>query len=88
MANVIQLKSGQCETIFDLEDLLQLIERHMGDEARRLLEELMEPESDDAEYIQQLEKENKELRDHHRAVMRDLRSLSEQEARLIREREI
>ena len=88
MANVIQLKSGQCETIFDLEDLLQLIERHMGDEARRLLEELMEPESDDAEYIQQLEKENKELRDHHRAVMRELRSLSEQEAGLIQEREI
>ena len=38
MANVIRLKSGQCETIFDLEDLLRLVDTHMGDETRRLLE--------------------------------------------------
>ena len=88
MANVIQLKSGQCETVFDLEDLLQLIELHMGDETRRLLEELMEPETDDAEYIQQLEKENKEFREHHREVMQTLRALSETEAKLIQEKEI
>ena len=88
MANVIQLKTGQCETVFDLEDLLRLVEQHMGDETRHLLEELTAPPDDNAEYIEQLEQENRELRDHHHAVMRELRTLSETEARLIQEREI
>ena len=88
MANVIRLKSGQCETVFDLEDLLRLVDTHMGDETRRLLEELTAPPADNSEYIEELEQENRELRGHHRAVMRELRTLSETEARLIQEREI
>ena len=88
MANVIQLKSGRCETVFDLEDLLYLVEQHMGSDARRLLEDLTAPEDDAAEYIDSLEKETQELREHHKAVMRELRTLSETEARLIQEREI
>lgn len=88
MANVIRLKSGQCETVFDLEDLLRLVDTHMGDETRRLLEELTAPPADNSEYIEELEQENRELRAHHRAVMRELRTLSETEAQLIQEREI
>lgn len=88
MANVIQLKSGQCETVFDLEDLLRLVDTHMGDETRRLLEEFTVPPADNSEYIEELEQENRELCAHHRAVMRELRTLSETEARLIQEREI
>jgi hypothetical protein len=88
MANVIRLKSGQCETVFDLEDLLRLMDTHMGDETRRLLEELTASPADNSEYIEELEQENRELRTHHHAVMRELRTLSETEARLIQEREI
>ena len=89
MPSVIQLKSGKTETVFDLEDLLRLVEQHMGDDTRRLLEELTSPEDDDAaEYIANLEKENQRLRDHHHEVMTELRSLSESEARLIQEKEI
>ena len=88
MANVIQLKSGQCETVFDLEDLLRLVDTHMGDETRRLLEELTAPPADNSEYIEELEQENRELRAHHHAVMRELRTLSETEAQLMQEREI
>ena len=88
MPSVIQLKSGKTETVFDLEDLLRLVEQHMGDDTRRLLEELTAPEDDGAEYIADLEKENQRLRDHHHGVMTELRSLSETEARLIQEKEI
>ena len=88
MPSVIQLKSGQTETVFDLEGLLYLVEEHMGDEARRLLEDFTEPDDDAAEYIDSLEKENQRLRDHHREVMEDLRAQSETIARLIREPEI
>ena len=88
MPSVIALKNGKTETVFDLNDLLCLIEQHMGDDARRLLEELTAQPDDNTEYIEQLEQENRELREHHHAVMRELRSLSEQEARLIQENEI
>ena len=88
MPSVIQLKSGKTETVFDLEDLLRLVAQHMGDDTRRLLEELTAPEDDAAEYIADLEKENQRLRDHHHGVMTELRSLSETEARLIQEKEI
>ncbi|MBQ9290703.1 MAG: hypothetical protein IJ210_11385 [Clostridia bacterium] len=86
--NVIRLKSGQCETVFDLEDLMRLIQERMGYEARCLLEELTGPKPDDAEYIEHLEKENQKLREHHREVMQALRVQSETIARLIREPEI
>ena len=95
MPSVIKLKSGQCETVFDLDGLLYLVEQHMGDEARRLLEDFTAPEDDAAEYIDSLEKEidslekeNKRLRDHHHEVMEDLRAQSETIARLIQKPEI
>ena len=88
MANVIRLKSGQTETVFDLDGLLYLVEQHMGDEARRLLEDFTAPKDDAAEYIDSLEKENKRLRDHHHEVMEDLRAQSETIARLIQKPEI
>ena len=88
MANVILLKGGQVETVFDLDDLLYLIDRDMGYDTRILLEELTAPEDDSEEYIAQLEKENRQLREHHREVMQALRAQSETIARLIREPEI
>ena len=86
--SVIQLKSGQTETIFDLEGMMYLVEQYMGSDARCLLEELAAPEDDDVDYIADLEKENQQLRDHHHEVMVKLRKLSETEARLIQEKEI
>lgn len=88
MPNVIQLKTGQTETVFDLEDLLRLVEQCMGSETRYLLEELTAPEDNDADYIADLEKEIQKLRDYHHEVMVELRKLSETEARLIQEKEI
>lgn len=88
MANVILLKGGQAETVFDLDDLLYLIDRDMGYDTRILLEELTAPDDDSEEYIAQLEKENQHLREHHREVMQALRAQSETIARLIREPEI
>ena len=88
MPSVIQLKSGRTETVFDLDGMLYLVERHLGSDARCLLEELTTPEEDDAAYIADLEAEYKRYRDHHHEVMRELRDLSETEARLIREKEI
>ena len=88
MPSVIKLKSGQCETVFDLDSLLYLVEQHMGSDACHLLEDFTAPEDDAAEYIDSLEKENKRLRDHHHEVMENLRAQSETIARLIQKPEI
>ena len=88
MPNVIQLNTGKIETVFDLEGMLYLVEQHMGSDARFLLEEFTTPEEDDTDYIADLEAEYKRYRDHHHEVMKELRELSETEARLIREKDI
>ena len=88
MPSVIKLKSGQCETVFDLDGLLYLVEQHMGSDARHLLEDFTAPDDDAAEYIDSLEKENQRLQDHHHEVMEDLRAQSETIARLIQKPEI
>lgn len=88
MAQVIQLKDGSVETIFDLRDVLSLIDTHMGDEVRHWLEDWLSEQEDDADYINDLEKDLQAAKDHHKEVMRTLREQSETIARLIREKEI
>ena len=88
MAQVIQLKDGSVETVFDLPDVLYLIEQHMGDETRRWLEDWLADQEDDANYIEDLEKDLQAEKDPRKEVMRTLREQSETIARLIREKEI
>ena len=88
MPQTIQLKTGKCVTVFDLDDLLNLIGQQMGDDARCLLEEYIADIEDPEQYASELEKEIEKLQHHHHEVMRELRILSETEARLIQEKEI
>ena len=88
MAQVIQLKDGGIETVFDLSDVLFLIDTHMGDEVRRWLEDWLSEKDDDADYIDDLEKDLQAAKDHRKEGMRTLREQSETIARLIREKEI
>lgn len=88
MADVIQLKDGSVETVFDIRDLLDLIGNHMGFEIQRFLEErLEEPESLES-YIADLEKDADDLRTRYKERMAELREQSGSIARLIREKDI
>ena len=88
MADVIQLKDGSVETVFDTRDLLDLIGYHMGFEIQRHLEErLEEPESLES-YIADLEQDVDDLRARYKERMAELREQSETIARLIREKDI
>lgn len=42
MPQVIELKNGKCETLFNERDFAYLIEQHMGHEAAEYFIELME----------------------------------------------
>lgn len=88
MAHLIELKDGSLHTIFDLPEVLRLIDEYMGDEIRRWLEDYLEETNEDAEYIDYLEKENEKLKAHHREVMETLQKQSEQIASIIQEKEI
>lgn len=88
MADVIQLSDGSVHTLFDERDALDLIDRYMGMELRKWLEDWLSEDDDDAAYIDDLEKEAEGLRAHHKEVMAELRKQSETIAGLIREKEI
>ena len=88
MADVIQLSDGSVHTVFDERDALDLIDRYMGMEMRKWLEDWLNEGDDDAAYIDDLEKEAEGLRAHHKEVMAELRKKSESIAGLIREKEI
>ena len=88
MADVITMKDGRIETVFDERDFMYLVDAYMGDEARRWLEDWLSGQEDDADYIDDLEKELQAAKDHHKDVIRQLREQSETIAGLIREKEI
>lgn len=88
MATTIMLPDGKVETVFDLRDLLRLIEKRMGWEARELLEEWIRPDSDVEEYIAYLEKDVEAQKTRHLDAMKALRQQSETITGLIREKEI
>ena len=88
MAEVLLLSDGSVHTVFDIKDMMELIDTHLGYEARRWLEEYLTEDNDLGDYVSDLEKEVEGVRSHHREVMTSLRVESEKIACLIRERDI
>ena len=93
MAEVLQLSDGSVHTVFDIRDMMELIDDRLGYEARRWearrwLEEYLTEDDDLGDYASDLEKELEGVRSHHREVMSSLREESEKIACLIREKEI
>jgi hypothetical protein len=88
MADVITLKNGRNEIVFDERSFLDLVDEHMGSEARRWLEEWLGENDDASDYIDDLEKELTGAKEHHKDVIAQLRQQSETIAGLIREKEI
>ena len=88
MADVLKLSDGSIHTGFDIRDVMELIDTHVGSEVRRWLEEYLTEDDDLGDYVSDLEAEVKGIRDHHHEVMNSLREESEKIACLIRERDI
>lgn len=88
MADVLELSDGSIHTVFDIRDVMELIDTHVGSEVRRWLEEYLTEDDDLGDYVSDLEKEVEGVRAHHHEVMNSLREESEKIACLIRERDI
>ena len=81
---VIQLLDGKPATVLDVRDMLALIDKHMGYDARVWLEEYLaaEHELEEIEILQ-----DKRIA-HYRTVIRELRTHAEKLAGLIQEKEL
>lgn len=90
MADVFKLPDGSMHTVFDIRDMMELIDTYIGEDASRWMEEyLAEEDVDDLSgYASDLEKEVEGLRNYHHDVMTKLREQSEKIARLICEKKI
>ncbi len=92
MPEIVEIKCGAdsskgYEPVVSLEDLLYLIDRHMGREFCKCLEEMLsEKYAEDSERIaleEQMSRELDQIRDYYHSVLCDLRELSEELAGLI-----
>ena len=88
MADVVTLKNGRNEIVFDERSFLELVDEYMGPDARHWLEDWLSENDDASDYIDDLEKELTGAKEHHKDVMAQLRQQSEMIANLIREKEI
>ena len=77
MPHSIKLKSGELIVPFEIDDLLEEVERHMGSEARRYIEDWKDAVEEEREYDafdrEEAEKEMERVQDHNRAVLVDLK---------------
>ncbi len=77
MPHSIKLKSGELIVPFEIDDLLEEVERHMGYEARRYIEDWKAAVDEEREYDafdrDEAEKEMERVQDHNRAVLVDLK---------------
>lgn len=88
MADVLTLCDGSTAILAGMKDMLELIDAHLGDAARRWLEEYLAGIAETEAYADHLEKEIEGLQDHHRMVLVSLREQAEIIAGLIREKAI
>ena len=86
--DLIMLNDGSLEYVADMRDFLDLIDRHLGLEARRWLEDVIDDELQNSLYAEELEKEIDGLRDYHRSVIKEIRQHDEKLGNLIREKEL
>ena len=78
MADVLELFDGSIHTVFDIRDVMELIDTHVGSEVRRWLEEYLTEDDDLGDYVSDLEKAVEGVRGHHREGRSYLRAAGEE----------
>lgn len=86
--DLIMLNDGSLEVVADMRDFLDLIDRHLGLEARRWLEDVIDDELANTLYTEELEKEIDGLKEYHREVIKEIRRHDEKLGNLISEKEL
>lgn len=82
--DMLSMNDGTIEYVSDLCDFAELIDKHMGLDARRWLDDLLE----ETRYSEELEKEIEHQEEYYKGVMKSIRTHSEKLAELIRAKEL
>lgn len=88
MAHVLTTNSGENFILVDFRDFTDLVERHIGIEARDWLLEYIDDAYGDEDEIDAVIEEHEKARDRHKQVMEEIRKETEKLAGLIREKEL
>lgn len=88
MAHVIELNDGTTRTLFTEDDLIDLVDEYLGRDVRDELKELIWEYEKDSVYEKELEQLLLSTKEHHREVMKELRTQAETIAELIRAKTI
>lgn len=83
MADTLMLWDGSVQTVFSLEDFLQLVDEYMGMEARAYLESRLGDSDAAWSYVEETEKERDGWKDRHRETIREIRDEVEMLSKLI-----
>ena len=87
MPHVMALKDGRNETVLDLDDALELVERYAGHGLREFLEEKLSDSEELEAYLEELAKSHGEdlerQGDHQRALLNGIREEAEALAGLL-----
>lgn len=88
MADTLMLWDGNVQTVFSVDDFIQLVDEYMGMDARRYLEEKFDDSETAWSYVEDVEKERDGWRDRHRETIRKIRDESEMLSKLISEKDL
>ena len=88
MAHVIELNDGTTRTLITEDDLFDLVDEYLGSEVTCELKELLWEYEKDSIYEKELEELLRGEKEHHREVMKELRTQAETIAELIRAKTI
>lgn len=72
MTQLIELNDGRIEVVQRMEDILPLVERHMGHDSMQYLREYLEEQEEARKEHEALQKTLDELQEHKREVLEDL----------------
>ena len=76
MPHVIQLKDGKLLIVFEIRDVLEVVENYIGQETRKYIEEYLEENIQDTKdfetQLTEYEKEIDQMGDHQRHILCDV----------------
>ena len=86
--DMLSMNDGTIEYVSDLRDFAELIDKYMGLDARRWLDDLLEEALEDTRYSEELEKEIEHQEEYHKGILKSIRTHSEKLAELIGAKEL
>ena len=88
MADTLLFLDGSVQTVFSIDDFLQLVDEYMGMDARTYLENKLGDSEEAWSYVEEVEKRYDGCRSRHNETIKEIRDEAEMLSKLISEKDI